>query len=768
MRPAFRPRATRRSTPRRVAGAAVAVVLVCLVTPASGQAAPPRTQEIGYLQMSDGVMLSYCLLARPGASPQPTVVTFTDYEGPDVCAGDNVSVVAFNFANFLRVNLRGTGRSGGAFDGFGGPRDQQDMYEVIDWLAAHPAANGKIAINGNSGPGVLTMMALQNLHPAVDTVLVATAAWDQYRDLAYPGGVHNAGLVPVYGALVGRGYVNQAPAGVQAGTLDPLGPAAYASWMASVAGRATEDDFWRARSVADDAEAGEITIPILFQTGWLDVISNRGVFEAYWATRDNGSMITLYGGHDGGAPVAGPYGADLARRWLRRYLLDECNQINPHDNLGCRAVADPPAPEPPIHLFLPEQGRVGLLDDRGLLVNAADWPVPATQWQRLYLGAERSQTADSVNDGSLVAEAGPATTAPVPLAAPPPLLSDPRFAVWLVDRKFDTDQRRSERAALTFTSAPFTQDMVAAGPVTARLFLTAGAPEADLYVRVTDVAPDGSSTFLTSGLLRASHPLDLGRSVGTDGRPSPATTDAVARAWHDHSRTVALTPGQVGEHLVEVWPVGNVFKAGHRLRVTLSAPPGATSAGVAASAHLLHMGGAQASSVLVPFVPVSSLSPPTPLPPPDGGGTGGGGTSGAQPPEPSPPGEPAPARDLVASGAGRVPRRAQPGTFVAFSFAVAVRDGVPRGTLSFRDSTATGERADVAGTVTQVLVAGDTVFVRGTCRVDSTEVDEHCEIVAKDAATPGVQSDVVYVHRGDYAEVGKLAAGEVAVTVLSE
>ena len=73
-------------------------------------------------------------------------------------------------------------------------------------------------------------------------------------------------------------------------------------------------------------------------------------------------------------------------------------------------------------------------------------------------------------------------------------------------------------------------------------------------------------------------------------------------------------PGETNEYLVEVWPVGHVFRAGHRIVVKVHAPPFVDSyyAYVPRSAPgvntVLH-GADHPSRIMLPMVPVPSLGP---------------------------------------------------------------------------------------------------------------------------------------------------------------
>src|SRR2546428_216010 len=85
--------------------------------------------------------------ARAAAAPLPTIVTFTPYNKNTnnlvpLGGGVNAYLVSHGY-NHVVVDVRGTGRSGGAWDPFSA-REQQDYPQVLDWVAAQPWSNGVI------------------------------------------------------------------------------------------------------------------------------------------------------------------------------------------------------------------------------------------------------------------------------------------------------------------------------------------------------------------------------------------------------------------------------------------------------------------------------------------------------------------------------------------------------------------------------------------------------------------------------------------------
>jgi putative CocE/NonD family hydrolase len=101
---------------------------------------------------------------------------------------------------------------------------------------------------------------------------------------------------------------------------------------------------------------------------------------------------------------------------------------------------------------------------------------------------------------------------------------------------------------LTFDSEPMSADMEVTGPIKAKIFLACECRDVDLWVRLLDVAPDGTAFNLMS--------------PGLD----------VQRVSYRDPKLVRqlLTPGQTYEVTLDHLITSNVFQKGHRMRVQIS------------------------------------------------------------------------------------------------------------------------------------------------------------------------------------------------------
>jgi hypothetical protein len=108
-----------------------------------------------------------------------------------------------------------------------------------------------------------------------------------------------------------------------------------------------------------------------------------------------------------------------------------------------------------------------------------------------------------------------------------------------------TDHRKAEARSLTFTTEALAEDLEVTGPVKAVLYAMSSAVDTDWVVRLSDVYPDGRSILIVDGILRARY---------RDSMTEPSL----------------IAPDRVYRYDIDLWATSNVFKAGHRLRVSVT------------------------------------------------------------------------------------------------------------------------------------------------------------------------------------------------------
>jgi hypothetical protein len=165
-------------------------------------------------------------------------------------------------------------------------------------------------------------------------------------------------------------------------------------------------------------------------------------------------------------------------------------------------------------------------------------------------------------------------------------------------------------SAVSYLTSPLAGNTTVIGAGGVRVWVRSSTPDVDLQATVSEVRPDGKETFVQSGWLRASErKLDPQKSTPLEPVLSLRAADVSE-----------LPSGRFAELTIPLYYEGHVYRAGSRIRVTITAPNGdqpiwsfgeTTPSGTAsvAIAHTAQM----PSSLLLPVVPNVSVA--TGLPP---------------------------------------------------------------------------------------------------------------------------------------------------------
>lgn len=555
----------------------------------TGASAPPGAPAAApavaaKFQASDGAELHYVLMGDENAA-KPLIVEFSPYGG--------AGIPDFGPAyNHVFVHARGTGNSTGVWSAVG-PRDQQDVAEFLEWACVQPWSNGHIGLYGFSASAIAVYNALHLPLACVDAAALMAGTNDLYRDLLYPGGIPNTVPEFVVGIGVGVPLLLSSPERFRAGQSPLEGMQAGLGLQliaVDVLQHAVEDEYWLART----QRPGPNRFPILADTGFYDVES-RGPFESYRQLRDEGVPVHLrvFGAHDG-FPAGTPGPFPEYQRWFDRFLLGADNGIDR---------------EPAVQLLIGHGSYAAQIAGAVTRLEAADWPVPGTRWQTLFLGPERSGSAHSLNDGTLSAAPGASqATQSYPALTSLPTATDPNTSSTAAAGgasalfsafPFLTQMALMEPLTLSYTTPPLTADVDVVGPASLSVHAASLLPESDLYAVLADVWPDGAAHPVGIGRLRTSFPHVVAERSRFDD------DGELVQPYADHSAKSPAAPGERREYHVEFWPIGNRFLAGHRLRLYLVGVP--TYMLPAPNVNLVAIGGDTPARLRLPVLPGDDL-----------------------------------------------------------------------------------------------------------------------------------------------------------------
>jgi uncharacterized protein len=545
----------------------------------------------------DGVALATDVYHPPGSGPFPVLLERTPYNKSAPSRSERIAAVAaprsraevaqyFTRHGYAVVyqDCRGRYKSGGHFTKY--LSEAEDGFDTLAWLVRQSWCNGRIGTFGLSY-AAHTQAALGCLDPP------GLAA--QFLDCggfsnAYRSGIRHDGAFDLkqatwaYNNALADARDPAVKAALQAEDIkawfahmpwrrgaSPVSAAPeYEHYLFEQWSHGTFDDFWKRPGIyAEGYWQRYADAPIVHLSGWYDPYARTAVENYCGLTRrgrapqrlilgpwTHGDRSLTYAGDvDFGAAAAvdGNLAEDffvLRRDWFDRWLKGADNGVER---------------EPPVQVFVMGGGSgrrnaAGRLDHGGRWRAASDWPLPQTEWTRLYLHADRSlgPAEPGAGTASLGYRCDPRR--PVPTIGGALSSGEP------VMRGGAYDQREgpgafgasppyrplAERAdMLSFTTPALDRDLEIAGPVSLRLWVASDSPDTDFTAKLIDVHPpnedypDGFAMNLCEGILRLRY----------------------RDSWE---RPSLLVPGEVYAITIELFPVANLFVRGHRLRLDLA------------------------------------------------------------------------------------------------------------------------------------------------------------------------------------------------------
>lgn len=154
------------------------------------------------------------------------------------------------------ANVRGTGRSEGEYS-FLALEEQQDHYEIIEWIAEQPWSNGQVAGTGAGYYGTSQWhMAIQG-PPSLECIAPISAVLDPLREWIKPGGVNNNSFI--------NGWYDSKIRLANAYARNSTRLVSYDMRMAQLEHPAN-DDYWQIRSALDSVSL--VNVPVFAMHGW--------------------------------------------------------------------------------------------------------------------------------------------------------------------------------------------------------------------------------------------------------------------------------------------------------------------------------------------------------------------------------------------------------------------------------------------------------------------------------------------------------------------
>ncbi|MFA4948072.1 MAG: CocE/NonD family hydrolase [Candidatus Krumholzibacteriia bacterium] len=470
---------------------------------------------------------------------------------------------------FAVQDCRGRFASEGSWNPFF--NEPKDGYDTIEWLAAQPWSNGKVGMIGASYLGWVQWWAAREAPPHLATIIPNVAPPDPYFNIPY-----EYGSFFLLGAIWWADVLEQeATADLSGKAMSAVNEKKYAKLLRhlpvidldkKVLGRKNRywrewikhpdnDAYWRRASFLEDL--GNFTSPVYHQSGWFDgdgIGSKLNYLAMARFGRATQKLVLGPWGHTDAAARRGPGDRDFGPnaiidlegsylRWLDRRLKGIENGIDK---------------EPLVALFVMNTNR---------WLTGPSYPLPETKFTKLYL-ASGGAANTSKGDGRLGFDApaagspsdsyvyDPADPTPDPgfYTTPEDLageetrdstktvsVEEEREKVFAYHGK--VDEERSD--ILVYETAPMSDSLVVAGPVSAVIYASSSAKDTDFFVRLSEIDEKGRVFPLVHGTIRA-------------------------RYRESFSKPTLLAPGEIYEYRLDLWQTGVTIPKGRKLRVEVA------------------------------------------------------------------------------------------------------------------------------------------------------------------------------------------------------
>jgi uncharacterized protein len=510
-----------------------------------------------YVEVRDGTKLAVDWY-RPAVNgvavetPYPVVWTNTAYRGRGTVSSNGIRTLGPVQNGMIEltkygyvvaaVDVRGTGASFGTRHIELDRTEAWDAYDMNEWFARQPWSSGITGMWGCSQIGENQFHAISTMPPSLKAALPFACSPEKYDSWWGGKGIRQVrpnpapwtadlATLPVDGDTdaSGDGYPDMLyAAAFQHQNPYFLGTAiAEAPYRDSLSAYAGSTLWEEISATTYRTQIEQSKVAMYHWVNWNDESATWGTHFSYATFRNPSKLYVGYYPNTLSGHCRYGYGFNAVTEHLRFY------------DYWLKGVKNDIMDQPPIYYI-----TVGADTGKEWRYSWA-WPLPNEKRLKYYLHAGPSGSTNSRNDGVLS------------MTPPQGTVDKDNY-----DAVYGITKDTMTANALTYTTSPFASDVEVTGHPLIDLWVSSTATDGDLFVFLEDLAQDGTSRFIGMDKVRASLRAlhkPVYNTIGTPWRRAYAEDESF------------LIPGKPVRLAMNSWPTSTLFRAGHRLRLTITA-----------------------------------------------------------------------------------------------------------------------------------------------------------------------------------------------------
>ncbi len=502
-----------------------------------------KAEKDVYVTMRDGVRLALDLFRPDAPGKFPALLSMCPYgkelqgfllppqpleKSPiwdgNIEAGDSNDIVSRGYVHVIG-DIRGIGYSEGEYVGIHSKQEGKDGYDLVEWIAQQPWCDGNVGMIGYSYIGEIQLEIAIEQPPHLKAIF-PTGVWgDMYRGMAYQGGVL---CMFIYGLWDGRGGTSgYAPNNVVSAMAKELSKEELEKRRKDALSNPDIKAFPNLYHLLHYPKKNPIFFDLLLNPYdgpfyWERSVYNKydkikipvysaGTWGHFFSTR---GQIGLYTGVNTPKKLMMKPRGFPTRPWREDFetIMRWYDHWLKGNDTGIME-------EPPVKLYV-----TGVNQWR----YAEEWPLPNIEPTPFYLRSWNN------------------------LSSEPEMYQDEPDC--FVHHPLHMS---ATRESVSYLSPLLSEDLEVIGPAALYLHASIDQDDTNWIIKLSDVDPSGNEFDLVTGYLKASHrALDPGKS-------SPL------QPYHPHLTSELVVPGEVYEYPIEISPIAHVFRAGHRIKLSI-------------------------------------------------------------------------------------------------------------------------------------------------------------------------------------------------------